>query len=384
MLGSLDETVSRRLFTAGSNAVYASGHVLFAYEGALMARPFATKRLEFTGDAFPVAKQIQYDAAYSHAVFSTSTNGMLVYETGSIAGRTQLVWIDRDGTETATVGDKALYFAPVISPDGKLAAVVIDDVGSAQADIWIIDLSRGSRTRFTFDSGIDVAPLWSPDGKYLIFASDRKGAFDLYRKSVAGLGDEELILESDQNNFPTGWSRDGSHVIYDARPTVHGRRTQSASDIGILALGDDPQSALFLQGSFDEAYAVFSPDGRWIAYQSNESGRDEVYVTPFPGPGRKWQISTAGGIQPVWRRDGEELFYIAPDSKLISAEVRPGETTFETGQVKPLFDLTRRAGGTPYDVAPGGERFLVIKYVMSDASSALTLVINWTADLNKK
>ena len=152
----------------------------------------------------------------------------------------------------------------------------------------------------------------------------------------------------------------------------------------MLTLGDERQPTLFLQTSHGERYAVPSPDGRWIAYQSNDSGRDEIFVTPFPGSGRKWQVSADGGIQPSWRKDGKELFYISPDSKLMSVEVRPGEASFETGQVTLLFDVTHRAGGISYAVHPDGERFLVIQDVRSEASSALTLVINWTADLNKK
>jgi len=349
-----------------------------------MARPFDAKRLELSGDAFPLAEQIQYDAPYSHAVFSSSANGVLVYQAGSTARRTQLVWTDRDGTETATVADQAIHFAPRLSPDGQFAAVVIDDLQSAQADIWIIDLSRGIRTRFTFDPGNDVSPIWSPDGSYLIFTSDRNGPMDLYRKSVGGLGDEELMLESDQDKYPTGWSPDGSHVVYDARPAMHGRGSQPSSDLGVLALGDAQAPAFFLRTSFGESNGAFSPDGRWLAYQSDESGRDEVYVTPFPGPGRKWQVSTDGGIQPVWRKDGRELFYIAPYSRLMAANVQPGETTFETGEVRSLFALTRSAGGRPYDAASDGERFLVSKDVVSNASPPLTLVINWTAELKKK
>ncbi len=384
MLGSLDERVGTRLLATTSNAVYASYHVLFLQEGTLMAQPFDMGRLELAGDVFPVAKQVQYDHSFSHGVFSASTNGVLVYQTGSAAERTQLMWIGRDGTEIGTVGDRANHFAPVISPDGKLAAVVIDDIPSAQADIWIIDLSRGSRTRFTFDSDNDVAPRWSADGNYLMFASDRNGPFDLYRKSVEGLGGEELILQSDRDKYPTGWSPDGQHIIYAVSSATHGQATQSSWDIGMLTLRDERQPTLFLQTSHAEKYAVPSPDGRWIAYQSNDSGRDEVFVTPFPGPGRKWQVSTDGGIHPTWRKDGKELFYISPDSKLMSVEVRPGEASFEIGQVTPLFDVTHRAGGIPYAVDTDGERFLVIKDVMSEASSALTLVINWTADLNKK
>jgi Tol biopolymer transport system component len=384
MLGSLDGTASRRLMFANSNAMYASGHLLYVDEGALVARPFDAARLAFTGDAFPVAEQIQDDPGYSRAVFSASTNGVLVYQSGSEFGRAYLAWTDRKGKEVATVGDRALYFAPDLSPDGQRAALVIDSRPSAQADIWIIDLAGESRTRFTFDSGNDVAPMWSPDGRHLMFASDRNGAMDLYRKSVAGLAEEELILSSDRDKYPTGWSPDGLHLLFDIGSALGGRGTRPTSDVGLLTLGDDQQHSYFLQDSHEEAYAVFSPDGRWVAYQSDESGQDEVYVTPFPGPGRKWQVSTAGGIQPTWRKDGKELFYISLDSRLMAVEVTPGETSFETGRVTSLFVLRRRAGGIPYAPDPDGERFLIIKDVVSESSEALTLVINWTTDLQKE
>jgi Tol biopolymer transport system component len=267
-----------------------------------------------------------------------------------------------------------------LSRDRQKVAVSIVDPTAGPPDIWIYEVSRGLRSRFTFDPGADRWPVWSPDSTRVAFSSNRKGQFNLYIKSYAGSGIEELLLEkNDHDNIPTDWSADGRYLLFVTRGDP---KTQS--DVWALPLSGDRKPISLLQTPFRELDAVFSPDGRWIAYTSDESGRDEVYVTPFPGPGRKWQVSTSGGILPRWSGTGKEVFFDGPGERIMTAVVNARGDTFQVGPTQPLFEIRPQRPGNVFDVMPDGQRFLVNTAAQVQSAAPLTLVVNWPADLKKK
>jgi Tol biopolymer transport system component len=384
-VGSLDSTEkSRLLLEGGSNAQYALGYVLFMRDDTLMAQPFDADRLELTGEAVPVAQGLQIGGVTGRTgAFSVSQTGVLVYQAGSGDIRSQLIWFDRTGKQMATLGDQADHGGVELSPDGARAAVSILDPARRTRDLWLYDVARGLRTRFTFDPAEEGSAVWSPDGSRIGFNSARKGTLALYVKAASGAGNEEPLLDDALNLIPTSWSSDGRSVLYFN--TQGG--SLSASDLRVLPLSGDRKAAVLLQTPFNEGNGRFSPDGRWTAYQSNESGRNEVYVAPFPGPGGKWQISTAGGSFPRWRRDGRELYYLAPDNNLMAASVSGDGAAFQVGVVRALFEVRVRAvpvgGGYPYDFSADGQRFLVNTLMQEAASAPITVVVNWTAALPK-
>ncbi len=374
-VGSLDSKEEKLLLLANSNVAYAPpGYILFFREGTLRAQPFDAKRLQLTGEAFPVAEQVQSNVGFASANFSASENGVLAYVGGSAANLSQLVWLDRSGKRIGSVGEPADFWDPRISHDGRRIAYVLNDA-AGNGDIWLYDLSRRVATRFTFDPENDIAPIWSPDDSRIVFTSYRKGPGDLYQKVSTGAGSDEMLLATSYRKIPTAWSPDGRFIAF------HVLQPKTSWDLWVFSLADR-KLIPYLQTEFAEYGAEFSPDGRWVAYVSAESGRPEIYVQPFPGPGGKWQISTAGGWMPAWRRDGKELFYIASDRKLMVARVRTG-STFEAEIPEPLFEskgktfggLTRRQ----YDVSADGERFLVNWAMEEESSAPITLVQNWTA-----
>jgi len=239
-------------------------------------------------------------------------------------------------------------------------------------------VARDRRTRFTFDPAEERVSVWSPDGSRIAFSSNRKGHFDIYQKASSGAGSEELLLESDFDKQPTSWSNDGRFLLYWSTDP----KTQA--DIWVLPLSGDRKPFPFLNTEFNEGNGQFSPDGRWIAYFSTESGRVELYVAPFPGPGGKRQISTSGATPPArWRGDGKEIFYLAPDNKLMAAEVNGQGAMLEVGAQRALFEIRSGGRGAVYDVTADGQRFLVNTSVEQRESAPITLVINWTADLKR-
>jgi Tol biopolymer transport system component len=379
-VGSLNSAERKLLLNAdSSNVFYSQGYLLFLRETTLMAQPFDAQRLVLTGDAFPIAENIRNTATTNPTgVFSVSQNEVLVYQTGTAAVGGQLLWLDRSGKQMGALGDPALYTDLELSPDGKRASVSITDQSGKGRDIWFYDVARGLRTRFTFGPVAAVTSIWSPDGSLIVFNANRKGHLDLYQKSSSGAGTEEVLLEDNLDKYPTSWSPDGRFILYRTGVGQTGRESF------ILPLSGDHKPVRFLNTKFDEGYGQFSPDGRWVAYRSDESGRNEVYVAPFPGPGGQWQISTAGGDLPRWRHDGTEIFYLAPDNKLMAATVNGKGASFEVGAVKPLFETRIAIGGRyQYAVSADGQRFLINTVPQQEASAPITVVLNWTAGLKK-
>jgi Tol biopolymer transport system component len=372
-IGSLDSTESKALAPAQTLVSYAPpGYLLFVRDKTLVAQPFDAKALKTTGEPIPLAEHVGTDAV-GLARFSVAGDGTLVYRTGESGDR--FLWVDRSGREGETVGDPGEYHNPAFSPGGDRLAFNLADPRSGKTDIWVRDLKRGVSSRFTFGTGDAFAPLWSPDGRLIVF----RQALDLFEKAAGGQGEEEkLLLKSDEMKVACDWSRDGRYIAFQSR----GKET--SWDIWMLPTFGDRKPIAFLKTQFAEALPVFSPDGRFLAYQSDESGRNEVYVQSFPGPGGKWQISASGGVEPRWRADGKELFYRAPDQRLMAVEIQAG-SGFAAGVPQPLF-LGRFDVATVrnrYLPAADGRRFFTVAPLGREAMTPTTVVLNWFAELGR-
>ena len=387
-VASLDGQVNKLLVRAVSSVVYASGHLLFVREGTLMAQAFDPASREVSGDAFPLAEQVQFDLAFSLGAFSASENGVLTYHSGGeLQTDSKLLWLDRAGKQVGQLGDPALYYDARISQDGRQAVVSLYDPLNRNVDLWIYDVARGLRTRFTFDPSIDRFPVWSPDGSRIVFASSRSGQYDLFAKPASGAGTEELLLTTQAINlYPTDWSADGQFLLF------FNAAAKTGNDLWVLPMTGERKPVPFLPTPFNETDGRFSPDGKWIAYVSNESGADQIYVAPFPGPGGKWQVSTAGGTRPVWRSDSKEIVYLAADDKLMATGVNAKGANFEVGAARALFDAKPQRFVTfvtffpsLYAATRDTRRFLINTPRESTTSTTpVTLVMNWPADLNKQ
>lgn len=390
-LASLDSTEKTKIIVqASSNVAYAAGYLLFVREQSLMAQLFDPVRFRLSGDAIPLVAQIKYDASFNKSIFSATDNGLLVYQAGvSSIGNRQLVWFDRTGKQLGSVGKPGEYIDLRISPDGGRVAVALFEPLTRNYDLWLYEMERDVWTRFTFDASYHRSPIWSPDGSRIAFTSNRSGHFDLYQKNASGAGNEDVLLASDVDKVPTDWSADGRFIAY---LTSGDPKTKIDSWILPMTSGraDTSSQVPFLRTEFNEGTgATFSPDGKWLAYQSDESGRDQVYVRPMLGTPGKWQISTAGGTRPHWRRDGKELFYLSEDNFMMATEIKTVGSSFELGAVRQLFKVSpimavggiAYVGGSGYDAAADGKRFLVNVYAGEFSSMPITLVVDWDKEL---
>jgi eukaryotic-like serine/threonine-protein kinase len=368
----------RRLLDADAPGAYAaSRHLLFVREGKLIAQPFDPGTLALTGNPVSVADQVVAVGDSNSAGLSVSAAGPLIYRVG-IASQRQFIWFDRSGREIGRVsepdGAGAAAANPSLSPDGR--RVALNRVSGRNNDVWILDLERSLFSRFTFDPAADSMPVWSPNGATIAFNSNRSGVYDLYEKSATGVGTDQLLLATPQNKAPVDWSPDGRFLLYRSPGPATG------FDLWALPMSGDRKPFVVVQTNFEERDAQFSPDGKWIAYQSNESGRTEVLVQAFPGPGGKLQVSTDGGAQVRWRADGRELFYISLDGRLMAVPIHPAvdRQSLEAGAPVPLFP-TRAGGSAPgmnkqdYVVSRDGQRFLVD--VPEDVASPIAVILNW-------
>jgi Tol biopolymer transport system component len=325
-----------------------------------------------------VAEQIQTPPGSLRGAFSVSNTGFLVYRTGGSIAGDQLAWFDRSGKQIEKLGAPGLLSNVHLSPDGKSALVATLDPASHNRDVWLYDVARGFRTRFTSDPGEERESTWSPDGRMIVFMSNRRGHFDLFEKPSAGGGSENLLLTSDVDKYPSSFSPDGKSLLYWTQGDP-----KTASHLWILPMTGDRKPYPFAHTLFRECCGSFAPDGRWIAYVSDESEREEIYVAPFPGPGVKRRISTAGGAWPRWSRDGKEIFYLSRDKRLMSAELNVVRGVLEVGAVHPLFGPVVCGGGSCFDVSADGRRFLVRTEPKQSTAESLALVQNWTVTLKR-
>ncbi|HEY7700391.1 MAG TPA: hypothetical protein VIE88_18330, partial [Vicinamibacteria bacterium] len=350
------------LHRGGSYARYvASGHLVFVREGTLFAAPFDLGRLELKGSPAPVLEGIASNPFHGSAQFDVSANGLLVYlGGGQQLYRYSMVWVDRDGKAAPLTDEQKTYGEPHFSPDGSKLAVQVYETGRTNADVWVYDLKRGVPTRLTFDESDESAPFFSPDGQRVIFSSDSSGSTNIYWKRADGSGETERLTESELTQWASSISPDGKYILF------HQSNPGTASDIYALPLSGDRKPEVFLQTPFTEAEASFSRNGRWVAYQSNESGNVEIYVRPFPSGAGKWQISTNGGRYARWSPNGRELYY-RNDDGLAVVSVDPSGTSFVADKPQQLFNgpfLSLSIYGSTladYDVAPDGKRFVMMQ-----------------------
>jgi Tol biopolymer transport system component len=372
-LGSIDATKLKRLVAADTNGAYLpSGMTVFIRGTSLIAQHLDLKRGELTGDPIRLADPVS-SSGLGFGAFSVSADGRIAYRGGGL-GLRQLNWYDRAGKVVGKTGesDSGTPAYPELSPDGRTLA--LQRFTQSNNDVWLMDLIRGGMTRFTFDSAVESAPIWSPDGMRIVFYSTRKGHADLYVKASSGAGAEEVLLETPNNKYPQDWSKDGNFVLYSEADPKTGR------DLWALPLkGKDAKPIVVVRTPFEELSGQFSPDGHWVAYQTNESGRFEIVVQPFPNPTGKWQVSTGGGIQPRWSADGKQLYFIGPDETLMAASITLNPT-FAAGTPVALFPLTLAPGGAAnrqqYAVSRDG-RFLASQPVEESTTMPITLILNW-------
>ena len=373
------------LISLGSQPRYAAtGHIVYGAEGTLRAVPFDLARLTVTGDPVPVLEDVLTKA--SGAVdFGLAEDGSLVYVTGAAgaAGGRSLVWVDREGREEAVPAPPRAYVYPRIAPDGTRVAV---DIRDQEQDIWIWDFAGEVLTRLTFGPSPDLYSVWTPDGLRVAFSSQREGAgpFNLFWKAADGTGTVERLTDSPNDQFSYAFSPDGEQLLF--REIV----PDTGQDLRVLSLDDARTVTPLVATPFDDRNAELSPDGHWLAYESNASGQFEIYVRPFPDvEAGRWQVSRAGGIQPAWGPDGQELFYRDPARRLVAVPVRGAGATFTPGNPEVLFEAQgyfTRPGGRTYDVSPDGERFLLIKTGTTDDTGArndIILVENWHQELER-
>jgi serine/threonine protein kinase/Tol biopolymer transport system component len=385
-VGDLEGSESRRLLEADAVARYVpTGHLLFARGGALLAQAFDVDRLALSGDPFRVAAPVAMALGVQPALFLSATSTLVFRARSSanlippmLTGARPLIWFDRSGKEVGRVRDPEPGARPSLSPDGRQVALVRPATDGAPPDIWLLGLDRGVQNRLTFGA-INLDPIWSPDMRELAFGSSLKDRFDLYRQRLDRTGKAELLLATPEDKMPSDWSHDGRVLLYT---TFFGATT--ANDIWALPLNGERKPVPVVQTAFDEMHPQFSPDGRWIAYESNETGQFEIYLQQFPGPGGRQRISTAGGAQVRWRRDGGELFYIALDGRLMAVPIRfasDGQTV-DAGTPAPLFatHVGGAVSGTDrqqYVVSSDGQRFLMSVVPEDPNPPPITVILNW-------
>ena len=376
-LGSLRSHNRKYLLHSSSDAMYASGNLLYTQEQTLTAVAFDADKMQIKGEPFPVVEQLQSYPNTASAVYSVSENGTLVYQAGGNPAISELAWFDQTGKRLGSQGEPGDYEYPRLSPNGQRIAVDHIDPLTGVSNIWIYSADQTSIGRLTFSLSLDHSPVWAPDGERIAFDTNRNGPADIYTKPVSGIGDEEPVLHSSSPKTPTDWSADGRFLLYQQFDP------QTKYDVWVLPLQGERKPEPIVRSPGNDTEGQFSPNGHWVAYSSDESGRWEVYVTALGGSRGRWQISTGGGTQPRWRRDGKQIFFLALDRKLMAADVLLG-SSFQAMPPRPLFETRARYTGTAYDVAPDGKRFLVNTILSGETSPPLTVVLNWVPESQKK
>ena len=381
-LGSLDGEPPTSLMSSANHAVFSAGHLLFANQDILLARRFKAATATLHDQPQPLLDGVARDPQVSRGKFSASADGRLAYLPGSGAKLSSLVWYERTGQRLNPVGDPDYFVDVALSVDETTAAVSLGG-DLRTTDIWLYDLARNLPTRFTFAREFDGVPLWSPDGGQIAFGSNRSGNIAIFRKAVSGLEQAESLVDTGSLAMPRSWSLDGRSLLYVSSDSG------TLEDLWVLPLdadGGHGEPELYLRTEVNERDGQFSPDEHWVAYMSDESGRFEVYVAPFPNPTGRVQISTEGGRYPLWRGDGREIFYSTEDGSIMAAEVEATDARFRVGAVRRLFQANLHREGTyrrKYDVTADGQKFLVIEVVESEEKPVIMLDSNWPARLSE-
>ena len=378
-VGSLDSLGTKRLLSTDQKGMYvAPGYLLFLRSDTLFAQPFDAIARTTSGEPVPIVASVAFSSVNGRAAFSISDNGVLAYRTSGIPATNQPVWTDRSGTRLTAVGVAGDYQDVRLSPDESRLVAELHDLRTGTGDLWLLDLKRGSTSRFTFDGSHNNSAVWSPDGTRIVFAARGRseGVANLHHKLAAsGAETDEPLLPTGPDRVPTDWSSDGRYLLFQEN------HPKTRTDLWVLQMPERKASP-YLQTEFVERDARFSPDGHWVAFVSNESGKDEVYVRPFPDGIRRWPISIDGGVGPEWRSDGKELFYASPSGNFMSVTI---ETTpqFNPGPPRPLF--AARIRNNNYSVSRDGQRVLLNPVPEGPTAPAppITVVIDWTSVLKK-
>jgi eukaryotic-like serine/threonine-protein kinase len=393
-VGSLDDSPERqskkRLLATRFGATYVSsdrgtgdggtGRLLFLRNNVVMAQAFDTTKFELLGEPAQVADRV--GSAYETPHFSVSPN-VLVYRGQGAAPALQLAWFDAQGKVIGKVGEKGMIKFPRLSPDGSRVAYQEAGSKNSESDIWLLDLKRDSTTRFTFGPGKAVYPRWSPDGSEIVFSSNRDGRYNLYRKPADGARAEQILLRTNEDKRVLSWSRDGRFLLYGVSQNLGNEQ------MWVLPMRGDPKPIPFSNPRFNESEGEFSPDGRWVAYESNESGRPEVYVRELNGSGGpaetggKWMISKNGGAGPFWRADGKEIAYAGLDRTAILSVDVDTQRTFQAGPPRQLMNVLADCACQGIAATPDFKRFLMPVTVESNVPQSFTVMLNWSAGLKK-
>ncbi|HEY8131385.1 MAG TPA: hypothetical protein VII12_05800, partial [Thermoanaerobaculia bacterium] len=374
-VGSIDGNMQKQLVNANSNAVYSpQGYLLYMLDRALVAQSFDPKSLTVGRDAVPIAEVLAYSGRWD-AFFSVSNNGVLAYESGTGIELSQLLWIDDHGKTMGSVGKPADYQSLSLSHDGRRVAITLVDPATRHWDLWVDDLSRGTFTRLTFDPMNEWWPIWSPDDSMILYSSNARSAGEIMMKRSSGTGSEERVYSSGALTVASDWSSDGKTILFHEQ----GGPGSNTWDLWLYSL-QEHKARVFLQTPYIECCGKFSPDGRWIVYQSNEaSGKFQIFVLPVSGNAGKWMISTDGGTRAHWSRDGKRIYYFSADYKLMAVDVNARNGEFTAGVPRVLFPFnTKSIFGEQYDVSADGKRFLVNSPMQQGEIAPITVVQNWT------
>jgi len=387
-LGSLDGKKSRILFHGSSSIAYAMGHVLYLADNVLMARPFDPVKLDFTGEAVPIAEGVEFDPLFSYGIFSVSENGALLYQRGKGSSAHSLLLFDRTGKQLRSLGESAPNSGPRFSPDEKNLAYDLISTNSGKIDLWLLDIGSGNRIHLASDP-LNIAShsmVWSPDGTRLAYFSLKTGNRAIYIKAVNQIAQEEERWETKEDGYvgADNWTPDGKFLVLTERPVRTGEQRIALLQVA----GKDGAVPLLEVPGANVDQGQVSPGGRWIAYRSDETGRSEIYITSFPKPTGKLQVSIAGGVSPRWRHDGKELYYLAPDKMLMAVELKETGGSPQVATTRPLFEMFQTmyltaAGVNQYDVTRDGSQFVADSVITDETSAPLNLVFNWATELKK-
>lgn len=362
--------------------MFSSGHILLVNDGRLFAIRFDVQRGLAEGDAVLIVDPAAAGEQGGVGVFTVSREGLLAYQTSQTGSLAELVWFERSGKREGSVGERGPYRNVVLSPDGRRAAVEVE--ANAGLSILVLDAMRGFEQRLT-PAGRYFDPIWSPDATRIAYTAihEKSRGGEVRVREVNGTGRDVVLVKGETLDWIGDWSPDGSHILATRLGGSGGRGNFSLQSLSVA----EGKWTAWLETDSNERDPVFSPDGRWVAYGSDESGQYEIYVRPFAGPGGKWQISRGTGTRARWRGDGKEIYYISPDGKMMAVEIHVGPAGFDASAPRPLFDVPLAKPvvfpAAPFSVTPDGQRFLIVTPVGEITSRPLTVVVNWPEALLK-